>query len=175
MAFFQVLRIQEVCTAVKLLLLPLPLLHASSCPTTVQAMDVRNTADAENLAEALLCDGSGSFAVSWYGDIILSRTISVSNESTLNITGFSERTGGAFATNDGTLLLFQVDRGSNVLLSSLTLSGGDGALRVTVDSFVEMVDCSFMYNNGSSTHGGGLTVLLLLYMPPNNTLAYIIT
>ena len=171
MTFVQVLCNQEVFTARKLLLLllSLPLLYASPCPTTIQAMDVTNTLDAENLAEALLCDGSGSFAVSWYGDIMLSRTISVSNGSTLNITGSSEGTGGAFVIGDGTLLLFQVDLGSNVSLTGLTLSGGDGALEVAGGSFIEMIDCNFMHNKRSSKVGGVLTLLRFIIYATNDS------
>ncbi|CAN0467260.1 unnamed protein product, partial [Ascophyllum nodosum] len=78
------LRLQEICIALQLLLLPLQLLHASPCPTTVGEFSVATTSDAEELSEALLCDGAGSFVVSWHGNVILSRTLSVSNGSTLN-------------------------------------------------------------------------------------------
>ena len=79
-----------------LLLLPLPLqlLHASPCPTTVEEFVVATTSDAEKLSEALLCDGPGSFVVSWHGNVLLSRTLSVSNGSTLNVESSSDSTDG---------------------------------------------------------------------------------
>ena len=119
------------------------------------------TSDAEELSEALLCDGAGSFVVSWHGNVILSRTLSVSNGSTLNVAGSSDSTdgdSGAVIFSDGTVLLFEVNSGSAVSLTGLTFSGGDSAVRVNGGSFVEIIDCSFMDNNGASSNfGGGLT------------------
>ena len=139
--------------------------HAFPCPTTVKEMVVANTSGAEKLTEALRCDGRGTFVVSWHGNVMLSRTLSVSNGSILNVVGSLESkdgtdTGGAVVISDGTVLLFKVDLASNVSLTGLTLSGGDGALRVTGTSFVEFIDCSFTHNKRSSPNeGGGLTVL----------------
>ena len=153
-----------------LLLLPLPLLRSSPCPSTVEEMAVTTTTDAKTLAEALLCDGPARFTVSWHGDVMLNQTLSVSNGSTLNVAGSSENTEdadtGAVVTSDGTLLLFEVDDGSTVSLTGLTLYGGNGALRVTADSFVEVIDCTFKNNNIiSSDLGGGLTRLIIsLYL-----------
>ena len=153
-------RLQAICIALQLLLLLLPLqvLHASTCPTTVEPFSVATTSDAEELSEALLCDGPGSFVVSWHGNVILSRTLSVSNGSTLNVAGSSNSTdgdSGAVIFSDGTVLLFEVDSGSNVSLTGLTFSGGDGAVRVKGESFVEVIDCSFMDNYGASSDFGG--------------------
>ena len=57
---------------------------------------------------------------------MLSRTLSVSNGSTLNVTGSLESTNnagtGADIISDGTVLLFKVDLGSTVSLTDLTLS-----------------------------------------------------
>ena len=143
-------------------------LRSSPCTSTVKEMAVITTSDAKALAEALLCDGPASLTVSWHGDVMISRTLSVSNGSTLNVTG-SESTDadtGAVVTSDGTLLLFEVDLGSTIFLTGLTFYGGDGALRVTGDSFVEIIDRSFINNNiTSSDRGGGLTELLSLYLP----------
>ena len=47
------LRLQKICIALQLLLLPLQLLHASSCPITVEEFTVATTSDAEELSEAL--------------------------------------------------------------------------------------------------------------------------
>ena len=163
MAFVRVLRIEEIFIALQLVLLPLSLQHAAPCPTIEQEMIVATTAEAEALAKALQCDGPGVFTVSWNGDVLTSRTISVSNGSTLDVTGSSEGTNGA-VIGDGTILLFEVDLGSTVSLTGLTFSGGNGALSVAGESIVEMADCSFMFNNKTSTPfygGGGLTVLLL--------------
>ncbi|CAN0364829.1 unnamed protein product, partial [Ascophyllum nodosum] len=89
---------------------------------------------------------------------MLSHTLSVSNGSILNVAGSPENTDadtGAVVTSDGTLLLFEVDHGSTVSLTGLTLYGGDGALRVTGDSFVEVIDCTFKNNNITSSDLGG--------------------
>ena len=145
----KVLRLQGINIALQLLLLLLLLLpdsHASPCPTTVEKMIVANTSDAEKLTEALLCDGPGRFAVTWHGDVVLSRTLSVSNASTLNVVGYSESVDdtdtGAAVIGEGAVLLFAVDLGSSISLTGLTLSGGDGALSVTGKSFVELYDAA---------------------------------
>ena len=131
-------------------------------------MVVTTTTDVKTLAEALLCDGPANFTVSWLGDVTLSHTLSVSNGSTLHVAGSSENTDadtGAVVTSDGTLLLFEVDHGSTVSLTGLTLYGGDGALRVTGDSLVEVIDCTFKNNNITSSNlGGGLTRIFSLYL-----------
>ena len=102
--------------------------------------------------------------VSWHGNVILSRFLSVSNGSTLNVAGSSDSTdgdSGAAIFSDGTVLLLEVDLGSTVSLTGLTFSGGDGAVRVNGESFVEVIDCSFVDNKiTSSDFGGGLTVPL---------------
>ena len=169
MSVVQLLRLQEIFIVLQLLLLllPLPLLHASPCPTIVQQTVVATTLDADNLAEHLLCEGSGRFAVSWHRDVMLSRTLSVSNGTHLNVTGSSEST-SAVIISDGTVLLLEVDLGSTVLLTGLTFSGGDGVLRVAGESFVKVIDCSSLHNNNraSSGTGGKPAVLLLLCMSP---------
>ena len=168
MPVVQLMRLQEIFIVLQLLLLlPLPLLHASRCPTVVQRTVVATTLDADNLAEHLLCEGPGRFAVSWHGDVKLSRTLSVSNGTHLNVTGSSEST-GAVIISDGTVLLLEVDLGSTVLLTGLTFSGGDGALRVAGESFVKVIDCSYLHNNrtSSGTTGGKPAVLLVLCMSP---------
>ena len=80
--------------------------------------------------------------------------------------GSTDADTGAVVTSDGTLLLLEADLGSTVSLKGLTLYGGDGALRVTGGSFVEVIDCTFTKNNRTSSDlGGGLTRLLSLYLP----------
>ncbi|CAN0115250.1 unnamed protein product, partial [Ascophyllum nodosum] len=86
MAFVQVLRIKEIFIALQLVLLPLSLQHAAPCPAIKQEMVVATTSEAETLAEALRCDGPGVFTVNWNGDVLIPRTISVSNGSTLDVT-----------------------------------------------------------------------------------------
>ena len=163
------LRLRAMCSTLQLLLLlllPLQLLHASICPTTVEEFTVATTSDAEKLSEALLCDGPGSFVVSWHGNVIISRTLSVSNRSTLNVPGFSNSTDGdsdAVIFSNGTVLLLEVGSGSTVSLTGLTFSGGDGALRVNGESVVEVIDCNFMDNNRTSSNfAGGLTMRISL-------------
>ena len=97
---------------------------------------------------------------------MVSRAVSVSNGSTLNATGVSESEDadtGAVVISDCSVRLFEVDIGSAVSLTGLTISGGDGALRVTRGSFAEVIDCSFLHNERTSSEfGGGLAVLLLM-------------
>ena len=132
----------------------------------VEEFPVATTSDAEELSEALFCDGPESFVVSWHGNVILSHTLSVSNGSTLNVASSSDCTDGdsdAVIFSDGTVLLFEVDSGSTASLTGLTFSGGDGAVRVNGESFVEVIDCSFVDNKiTSSDFGGGLTVRISL-------------
>ena len=150
------------------MLLPLSLQHAATCPTIEHKIVVATTAEEETLAEALQCDGPGVFTVSWNGDVLISRTISVSNGSTLDVPGSSSESTNGAVIGEGTVLLFEADLGSTVLLSSFTLSGGNGALSVAVESIVKVVDCIFMFNNKTSTSsygGGGLTVLFGHHAP----------
>ena len=130
-----------------------------------------NMSDAEKLAEALLCDDPAMFAVSWHGNVMLSSTLAVSNGSTLNVTVQSKSidtdTGGTKIVSYAAVVVVEVDLGLTVSLTSLTLSGGDGAPRVTGESFIDVIGCNFTYNNITSPDlGGRLVVLLSLYMPP---------
>ena len=157
----RVLRLQGICITLQLLLLLviLPYSQAFPCPTTVKEMVVTNTSGAEKLTEALMCDGPGTFGVTWHGNVMLSRTLSVSNGSTLNVVGYSESTddtgASAAVISDGTVLLFEIALGSTVSLTGLTLSGGNGALRVSEKSLVELIDCNFTDNNRTSSYEGG--------------------
>ena len=166
MTVAQVLRIQKtfIITLQLKLLLPLQLLlQAFPCPTIVEEITIiAATSEADSLAEALLCASPGRFTITWHGDVMLSRTTSVSNWSTLNVTGSSETTDdadtGAVVITDGTDLLYEVDHGSTMLMKGLTFSGGDGAVRVA--------DCSsFMYSKITLSYGEGwLTVLIFCYI-----------
>ena len=165
----RVLRLQGICITLQLLLLLvlLPYSHASPCPTTIEEMVVANTSDAGKLAEALMCDGPGTFGVTWHGNVMLSRTLSVSNGSTLNVVGYSESTDdtdtSAAVISDGTVLLFEIALGSTASLTGLTLSGGNGALRVSEKSFVELIDCNFTDNNRTSPYEGGELNCVYMY------------
>ena len=155
MTVAQVLRIQEtvIITLQLLLLLPLPLLlQASPCLTIVEEITIiAATSEAGSVVETLLCAGPGRFAITWHGDVMLSRITSVSNWSPLNVTGSSEAPDdadtGAVVINDGTDLLFEVDHGSTMLLNGLKFSGGDGAVRVA--------NCSCIYNKRTSSYDEG--------------------
>ena len=156
----RVLRLLLQSFARQLLFLPLVSLFfvstaaASPCPTTVVDMIVRNTLEADKLAEALLCDGEGVFTVDWRGDILISRTFLVSNGSTLNVTGSSEDA-SAVVSGDDTVRLFEVDLGSTLLLETLTLTGGDQALSVYGGSYVDVTDCTFANNHNNGSGDGG--------------------
>ena len=166
MTVVRVLHFLEICITLQLLLLPLQLLRSHPCPATVEELVVATTSDADKLADDLLCDGPASFTASWHGIFMVSRTVSVSNGSTLNVTGVSgseDADTGAVVISDGSVRLFEVDIGSAVSLAGLTMSGGDGALRVTRGSFAEVIDCRFLHNERTSSEfGGGLAVLLIV-------------
>ena len=121
MAFVQVLRIEQIYITLQLVLLPLSLQHAAACSTIEQKMVLTTTSGAETLAKALLRDVPEVFLVSWNGDVVLSRSISVSNRSTMDVTGSSESTNNGTVDGDGTVILIEVNLDSTVALTGLTL------------------------------------------------------
>lgn len=61
-------------------------LELEPCPLQTQSINVSTTADALHLANAVRCEGTGSFVVEWFGRVAVGATISVSNGTTLDIT-----------------------------------------------------------------------------------------
>ena len=131
------------------------MVKAVSRDPDVVEMSVSSAAEVEDLVDALQCDGPGQFVVDWQGEIVLSRTVSVSNGSTLNVTGSSSAT----IDGGGAVRLFEVDNNSTIFLEGIKLSrgsalgGGGGALYVAGNSEAEVVNCSFIDNNASSSGG----------------------
>lgn len=106
-----------------LLLLPALMLtqELQPCPAETQSTTVANTDDAATLASMLECS-NGSFAVEWFGDVVISKTIYVTQGTSLNITG---ATSGAKADGDHTTQLFVVDGASSLHLTDMILANGD--------------------------------------------------
>jgi len=60
--------------------------NSEPCGSAVN-MTVANREDADNLSEALLCEGAGEFEVVWNGAVQISRSMVIGNGSFLNVTG----------------------------------------------------------------------------------------
>ncbi|CAN0227090.1 unnamed protein product, partial [Ascophyllum nodosum] len=121
-------------------------LHLSA-PTTVS-----DTAGALLLAEAVNCSG-GSFAVEWVGSVRVTKPITVSDDTVLEVSG---ATGGSSVMNGGGQnSLFDVSYGGHLKISELTLVNGTGdlggALSV-VYAVLQVNQCSFI---GNAADAGG--------------------
>lgn len=138
---------------------------SASCPVGVTTLTVATTAEALELSEALLCSGAGDFEVEWSGEVLVTKTISVSNSTSLTVTGSgSTMLPQAVIDGGGDVQLFVVDAGSSLELNSLSIQrglawpGSGGAVEVVDSSLLTVIDCSFSYNNAS--YFGGKEVLL---------------
>ena len=121
-------------------------LHLSA-PTTVS-----DTAGALLLAEAVNCSG-GSFAVEWVGSVRVTKPITVSDDTVLEVSG---ATGGSSVMNGGGQnSLFDVSYDGHLKISELTLVNGTGdlggALSV-VYAVLQVNQCSFV---GNAADAGG--------------------
>lgn len=130
--------------------------QVSPCPAEVTSRIVSTAADAVELTDALSCSGAGQFVVDWTGEVLLSRTISVSNGSILTVRG--SPTGAAVIHGGETVRLFEVIDGSKLELNSVTLIGGSaedgGAVQILGElSVLAASNCSFIGNN--ATNDGG--------------------
>lgn len=56
-----------------------------ACPSQLQSRSVNSTDGASDLANAVNCEGVGSFEVEWTGRVTVTDTISVSSGTTLEI------------------------------------------------------------------------------------------
>ncbi len=63
--------------------------NAGPCGSAVN-MTVSSREDADNLREALLCEGAGEFEVVWNGTVQIARSMAIGNGSFLNVTGMYE-------------------------------------------------------------------------------------
>ncbi len=132
-----------------------------SCPLGITNLTISNTAQAVDLADALLCSG-GRFEVDWVGELLLPRTIAVSDGSSLKISGSSS--GGSVVDGGAQKQLFSVSGASFLDLQGLSLvngnsSSGGGATGLSGSSSLRVVNCSF---EGNSVGGGGDGGMILL-------------
>lgn len=103
---------------------------------------VSSTVQALDLSEALLCSGAGEFEVEWSGEVPIASTISVSNGTSLKVTG-NGTTSLPQAVIDGgvEVQLFVVEEeGSSLEVENLSLQrglawpGSGGPVRVSLSS-----------------------------------------
>lgn len=121
------------------------------CATGVTTLPVSSTAEALELSEALLCSGAGEFEVEWSGEVLVTSTISVSNSTSLKVTGSGSTLPLAVVDGGDEVQLFVVDAESSLELSGLSIQrglAGAGAVEVMDLSLLTVVDCSFSYNAG---------------------------
>lgn len=140
--------------AFALLLSVLCVTMSAPCPEGVITLSVSSTADVLELSEALLCSGEGEYEVEWSGEVLVTSTISVSNSTSLKITGSVSSTLPQAVVDGGDeVQLFVVDAGSSLELSGLSIqrgvtSDGRAAVEVMGSSLLTAIDCSFSYNSG---------------------------
>lgn len=139
-----------------------------TCPVGVTARNVSSTAEALELSDALNCSGRGQFEVDWSGNVLLPRTITISNGSSVKVTGLGPE---AVIDGGGAVRLFEVDEGSTLEINRVSLVGGrsageipgegGGAVQLLSLSRLAAVNCSFVGNTAhrdpfsSDDDGGG--------------------
>lgn len=134
------------------------------CTAGVTNRTISNSAQAFDLTDVLMCSG-GQFEVTWVGEVLLTRTITVSDGTSLKVLGSSS--GGSVIDGGGLHQLFNVSEGSTLELQGLSLMNGasssaGGAVALSDSSSIKVVDCSFEFNN--ATGDGGTNVLAVVYM-----------
>ena len=140
----------------------LSLLHASAwsqalppCPSKTQARIVANTNDTAALATSLQCS-NGSIDVQWYGDVVVSQTIYITQGTSLNITGTST---GATADGNHITQLFAVNSTSSLLLTDMTLANGDadngGAVHATEQASISFGG-NMTFASNTAWYGGAI-------------------
>lgn len=134
------------------------------CAVGVTNRTISNSAQAFDLTEVLMCSG-GQFEVTWVGEVLLTRTIAVSDGTSLKVLGSSS--GGSVIDGERLHQLFNVSEGSTLELQGLSLMNGasssaGGAVALSGSSSLGIVDCSFEFNN--ATGDGGTNVLAVVYM-----------
>lgn len=126
------------------------------CAAGVNNRTISNSAQAVDLTEVLFCSG-GQFEVNWVGEVLLSRTIAVSDGTSLKVSGSSS--GGSVIDGGGTYQLFNVSEGATLELQGLLLVNGasssaGGAIALSGSSSLEVRNCSFEFNNATAGDGG---------------------
>ena len=141
--------------------------RASAVPcasSTVQKLNVRNSAEAQALARAVACEG-GSFDIIWSADVLLNQTISISSSTTVNIRAAPEQE--AVISGGGTVRLFDFVGNGTLYLEGLVLrdgfvQGSGGAVNAAVPgSFLSLKDCTFLNNTArENTRSHSCSVLV---------------
>lgn len=127
--------------------------QATPCEAGVTTRNVTSTADALELSDALRCSGPAEFEIDWVGEALLTRTIAVSNGSSVKVMG--RGAGEAVIDGGGAVRLFEVNEGSTLELNRVSLVGGfssgdGGAVHLAADSRLSVVNCSFVENIASN-------------------------
>ncbi|CAN0033205.1 unnamed protein product [Ectocarpus sp. 4 AP-2014] len=126
-----------------------------TCSFAMSTCTVRSTEDAATLA-ASLQSSNGGFSVQWDGEVFVSETIRVTNDTSLNITGAGP---SAIADGQNTTQLFYVDGGSSLHLSDMTLLNGrysDGGAIYAEQSSVSFGGNVSFISNSASNYGGAI-------------------
>lgn len=142
----------------------IPVSGISGTPCTAERSDwvVSTSVEALELSDALLCSGPGQFEVTWSGNVVLTRTIALSDGKSVKITGAAA--GEAVITSgEPPVRLFALN-GSTLELDRLSLVGAEAAMEwderiengagllVSDSSRVDVFNCSFV---GLQTRDGG--------------------
>lgn len=138
---------------------------ASSCVATdgslisTTAVVVSTSNEATQLTNNLLRCPGAAFEVEWRGSVIISAPLTLSDGTSLKITGSrGGKTTAAAATvhGDGLTALFELN-GASLRLESLRLTRGNspegGAIAARGNSLVAFVECE-VYENAASSKGG---------------------
>lgn len=138
--------------------------QAAPCPTGTVSVNLTSSGDAQSqLTDMLNCTGQGVFNATWYGDLPVGRSVDVSGEKNLTITGVNGTALYVISRDNGVLVegahggMFSVSNGSILTLNNMTLDGDFSqdrtAVTVTYSSSLYVVDCEFRNHRGS-TQGG---------------------
>lgn len=127
------------------------------CDAGTQSLTVANTNDAIDLAKSLECS-NGTFAVEWFGEVIVTETITITEGTLVNITG---ATTDATADGDGITQLFAVYGASSALhIMDMTLTNGladeGGAIYATEQATVSFSGSMAFSNNRALFNGGAV-------------------
>lgn len=139
---------------------------ATGCVGGAIEATVSNTTHVDNLAEALACSDAQQLFVSWYGNVKVSSTLTVRNNTVLNIIGRD----GAAIEGGGGLRLFSILDGATLKLYNVSVGKGHaqdgtgGAIFVDEASHVALHHCSFT-DNFASLHGGELHICIVGIVP----------
>ena len=94
------------------------------CPGGTNFIAVASSDDAATLARSLQCS-NGTFIVKWFGGVVVSQTLNVTQGTSLDITGASA---GATVDGNHTTQLFAVDGASALHLMDVVLTNGNADL-----------------------------------------------